>query len=88
MNLFSEDKICFGKDTVIANKIIQNPSHIKNFICLLTKFYVYRQRCFRKTLNFHELRGLIYNTQNIEKYIAIKMKRLRNTVENERINPC
>ena len=57
--------------------ILDDPGHIKNFLCLITKQYIYRQKCCGKKLEFFELRLIIYQLQNVEKYIAIKNNRLQ-----------
>ena len=46
-------------------------------MCLITKQYIYRQRCFGKELNFRELKGVIRNVENIEKYIAEKNDKVK-----------
>ena len=45
---------------------------LQNLICLLGKQYIYRQRCSEKPLNFTEFEAQVYQTQNVERYIAIK----------------
>ena len=77
MNQISADPIYFDVDTVMWNRIIPaNAGHIKNFICLVTKQYIYRQRCLKKDLNVHELKVIIMNLRNMERYIAIKNGKL------------
>ena len=69
MDKYSKDQIHFDIDTVLWNMIIQdNPGHIKNFLCLITKQYIYRQ-------SSAELNANILKTERIEKYIAIKNDR-------------
>ena len=72
MDQFSEEQIDFDVDTVICNKLVNNPGHIKNFLCLVTKQYIYRKRCLKQPLNFYELKKEIYQLQNTEKYITVK----------------
>ena len=73
MEDFSKDPITFNIENVLWNLIIpNNPKHVKNLICLITKQYIYRQRCLQKHLTFYKLRSIIYSTRNMEKYIAIK----------------
>ena len=77
MNNFSPECINFGVDMVLWNRIVcDKPGHIKNFICLVTKQYIYRQRCLGKPLCKYELKHLIYQVKNIEKYIAVKNGRI------------
>ena len=69
---FNKEEIDFGLDTVICNRLVEDPGHIKNFICLLTKQYIYRQRCMNAKLSLTELKRHIFNIRNIEKFIAVK----------------
>ena len=64
---YSQDEIHFDTDTVMWNRIIPTKvTHIKNFICLITKHYIYKQRCMGNKLNFYELKGEIIRIQNVE----------------------
>ena len=56
---------------IIFNNIVEG-KHVGNFICLVTKQYVYRQRCLKAAISFPALRTYVQNIENIEKYIAIK----------------
>ena len=71
MKNFSEEEIHFSVDTVLWNRIIvDNPYHVKNFICLLAKHYIYKKKWQEKPLNVHEFKSLVYEIKNREKYIA------------------
>ena len=73
MNKISKEPLSFDVDTVMVNRIVpDDPYHVKNYVCLITKQYIYRQRCLGKNLNPPELKSLLIETQNIEKYIAVK----------------
>ena len=64
-------------ESIILNKIVPTQkNHVVNFICLLTKQFVYKQRCLGQDIEFNYLRNLISQTKNIEKYIAIKNNKL------------
>ena len=69
----SDRRINFGLDMVLTNKLVDNPQHVENFVCLLFKQYIYRQRCFRKSPDFQEFKRLVFQVKNIEKYIANKI---------------
>ena len=60
------------KESVILASVNANPKSVANLICLVTKRYIYVQRCTAKPLNFMELKAKIVNIEAIEKYIAIK----------------
>ena len=82
MMQYSSDKINFNEQNVMFNNIIEeDPMHVKNFICLMVKQYIYRQRCFNKELSVCELERQITNLKRIEKYNAIKSNRLHKHEE-------
>ena len=77
MNAISRDSILFDVDTVMVNRIVEDkPAHCKKILCLLTKQYIYRQRCFKQIPRWDELKVLIQRTIAVEKFIAIKNKKL------------
>ena len=77
MNAISRDSILFDVDTVMVNRIVEDkPVHCKKILCLLTKQYIYRQRCFKQIPRWGELRALIQRTIAVEEFIAIKNKKL------------
>ena len=44
--------ITIDEKNVFWNKIVPNRRSVGNFICLLTKQYIYRQKCMGRNLNF------------------------------------
>ena len=61
---------------------IQPKIWVINFLCLVTKQYIYRQRCTGGELNFPQLKQIVLGIINVEKYIAIKNNRL---IQHERM---
>ena len=61
---------------IIFNAINGKKNHIVNFIALLTKQFIYRQRCLGNELHYPVLRAHIARTESLEKYIAIKNSKL------------
>ena len=63
---------------VIFNDIAVEPmcKNAINCICLVTKQYIYSQKCLKKGLNVYELKGRIRQMEYIEKYIAVKNDKL------------
>ena len=57
---------------VIFNCIHENPKHLANTLSIILKQYVYRQRCKNARPNAPEFRNLVYQTENLEKFIAVK----------------
>ena len=56
-------------------------SHIINFLVLVAKQYIYRQRCLKKSLVFQEWLGLIKRLEAIEKYIAVKNEKIKTHIK-------
>ena len=63
VKMFIEDRFNIDIDlnvvTIILNELCVPISHVGNFICLITKQYIYRQRCMKKELNFVQLKAQI-----------------------------
>ena len=68
---FNGIKLEMTTKNIILNTIVSG-KHVANFICLVTKQFIYKQRCVMDALNFPILRAAICKLENIEKYIAIK----------------
>ena len=78
MNTYNKDPIHFAVDTVLTNRLIYQPvGHIKNAICLMVKYFIYRQRCFNQLPNIHQCKQYIWSIENNEKYYAIKNNNLQ-----------
>ena len=60
----------------IFNELHEHANHLANFICLVTKQYIYRQRCAKGPLNKHDLLREILKHENLEKYVAVKHNKL------------
>ena len=57
----SKESIHFDIDTVMWNRLVLDKlGHIINFICLVVKQYIYRQRCLQKELNPMELWAIVW----------------------------
>ena len=63
----SESQIQIAVPNVILNRIVEKQTHAINFICLVTKQYIYKQRCMGKELSFNELKQIITKMERIEK---------------------
>ena len=56
---------------VLLNRVCPIKSHVVNFICLIIKQYIYKQRCLKENLSVGQLTRSIIRVESIEKYIAI-----------------
>ena len=97
--LFLESRFDISVDTnkisasnILFNTVHTNPGHLINFIVLMGKQYIYRQRCLNKPINVTEFRATCLKQCSIEKIIATKngnlskhCKKWSNTIaRNER----
>ena len=63
---------------IILNSVCENNRfNVINFLCLVVKQYIYRQRCTKKPLNSSEMVRLFYTYKNSERYNAIVNNKLR-----------
>ena len=63
-------------ENIILNTIVPEKYHAINFLCLLTKQYIYRQKCQGKNLCINQLILHFTSTERLEKYVAIKNSKL------------
>ena len=68
---YNEDENPLTFENVFFN-CVSRSVHINNFICLLFKQYVYRQRCLGRNLNFTDFNVYVKEIEYMEKYIATK----------------
>ena len=61
---------------ILFNEIVQPKRHVANFLCLVTKQYIYAQKCLKLELNFGGLVFRFKQIENVEKYVAIKNEKL------------
>ena len=69
------DEISLSTSNILLNRI-SDRIHPVNFLCLVTKQYIYRQRCLKQDLNINELLSIFNSIENMEKYIAVKNNNL------------
>ena len=74
--VFEDVHLNMNNTNIILNEIYPKKNHVVNFLCLITKQYIYRQKCLGKALSFPGLKSIYRNTECIEKYIAVKNQRL------------
>ena len=74
---FHPKKLKVDVIAILQNSLVPRTDHVINFICLITKQYIYRQKCMKKPISMYELKANIARIESIEKYIAIKNGRLQ-----------
>ena len=57
-------------ENIIFNNVSKKNLSAANMLVLVTKQYIYRQRCMMLEINYHELKQIFHNIENTEKYIA------------------
>ena len=57
-------------EMVVFNRVISPNMHFVNFIVLVTKQFIYRERCMKNVLSISNLRETILLYKNIKKYNA------------------
>ena len=57
---------------ILFNTVAQRTDHVINLLVLITKQYIYRQKCLSKEILFNEVQREFVNVQRLEKYIAVK----------------
>ena len=68
---YNSQDIEFNVASVMWNRLVKNdPKNIKNFICLLFKQYVYRQRCLGETPDCNQFFNIISVNGSVERFIA------------------
>ena len=87
MASFEHTPIDFSIRNVICNSLVKDPKNVKNFIGLMLKQYIYRQRCLGKSLKYQEFEHLVWNMRSVERYIAEKnhnIIKFKNKWQNNR----
>ena len=72
---------------VVLNQIHDASTSVANFICLVTKQYIYSQKCQKQALNFQQLESKIEMLERIEKYAQLsKIMQSRNTIRSGKLD--
>ena len=72
-NTFKTTNICIGLRDVITGCVTESSNSAIDFLCLVTKQFLYRQRCLKcDNPRFVDLKMEFLTLKNIEKYIAVK----------------
>ena len=75
-NSISPDQIVITEKSVMQNNVNETPMHIFNFICLVTKCYIYSSRCLDKMLCNYALDSMIEKYRSYELFQAKKDNKL------------
>ena len=76
----SEKVITWNLNNVLFNQIVPDKFHVINFLCLVFKQYIYRQRCLKQSLSAFSFINIVNEVRNSEKYYAkINNKMLRHS---------
>ena len=72
---FNYTSLQTSERNIVLNTVVEKRNSVANFICLITKQYIYAQKCLGNTLSFECWKNKVHQVENIEKYIAIKNKK-------------
>ena len=62
---------------IVLNKISVPKRNIKNFICLVVKQFIYRQRCASSSVKYTDVLRYIKSIESVEKFNAVKTGNLQ-----------
>ena len=76
------------RNIILSSVVPRNTRNhrVINFLSLITKQYIYRQRCLNKPTIFRELKAIFRKTESIEKYIAQKNGKI--AIHNRKWRPA
>ena len=72
----SSSQVHYNLENIIWNTVANSPQDVNNVLCLITKAYIYKQRCLDLPLNFVEIKCRFNTVKCIEKYVARKNNKL------------
>ena len=70
---FNQSALVLTHRAVLLNE--QN-TKVNSTVVLIVKQYIYRQRCQGKPINNHEIKFIIWQHENLERYVATKNNKL------------
>ena len=65
---------------IVYDNVTHPRSNAANATTIVTKQYIYRQRCLKEELSCNQLKALLHKFRNTEKYIAIKNNKMSRFV--------
>ena len=68
--------VVLSDENIFFNTITTPVKKFPNFLCLITKQYVYSKRCLKAALCVNELEIIFKNVESMEKFIALKNNNL------------
>ena len=69
-------EVSLRRDHILFNRVTKGKGNVANFLCLVTKQYIYKQRCLKKPLATRDIMHFYRQIEQIEKYIACKQDKL------------
>ena len=84
---FQDISLSLEPFNIIKNRITPNQRHVVNFWCLITKQYIYSQRCLSGQIGIAGLKARIRSIEMTERFIASKNGRLSKHYAKWRARP-
>ena len=69
---FEPKEVKLSPVSIIFNNVVEGKKNVINFLCLLTKQFIYARRCMKQPLHFVALCNIFRKVERMEKYIAVK----------------
>ena len=69
---FTSEPINSNTCAILFNRPVRQKKSVVNVLCLITKQYIYSQRCQKEDVNFNSLKARFLMYEKIEKYVAVK----------------
>ena len=60
----------------MLNRLVEDKKDVCNFLCLIMKMFIYRQRCIKREVLFNHWLSYVKQIERIERYIAVNTKKL------------
>ena len=76
-NRFKIHHLQLSASAILLNRVAPIGFNVINFLCLVTKQFIYRQRCMGNSVLFTQLVPLYRSIENVEKFVATKNGKIR-----------
>ena len=73
--------LTFTNENIILNLVHPKAGHIVNFMVLVTKQYIFAQKCLEKSYNGKEIIEKIEGLYNVERYNAFKQNNVKKHID-------
>ena len=72
-----ESKTNWDRTSIALNSVVKGSGSYINYVCLIVKQFIYRQRCLKLSPSIEQLKIIISKCEKMEKYIAVKNNKIQ-----------